>query len=72
MDKLLSQRPNAPLAGGPVGVVPFMFLAGEGAPAELKNMTDQLHSTLWSVGQLPISFFTGCGLYFAARLAAGS
>ncbi len=59
VDKLLSQRPNAPLAGGPVGVVPFMFLAGQGAPAALNNMTDQLHNTLWSTGQLPISFFTG-------------
>lgn len=59
VDKLLSQRPNAPLAGGPVGVVPFMFLAGEGAPATLNNMTDQLHDTLWKTGQLPISFFTG-------------
>lgn len=59
VDKLLSQRPNAPLAGGPVGVVPFMFLAGEGAPATLNNMTDQLHDTLWKTGQIPISFFTG-------------
>lgn len=59
VDQLLSERPNAPLAGGPVGVVPFMFLAGEGAPAALNNMTDQLHNTLWSTGQIPISFFTG-------------
>lgn len=59
VDKLLSERPNAPLAGGPIGVVPFMFLAGEGAPAELNNMTDQIHETLWTNGQLPISFFTG-------------
>ncbi len=59
VDKLLSQRPNASLNGLPVGVVPFMFLAGEGAPAALNNMTDQIHRTLWSTGELPISFFTG-------------
>lgn len=59
VDKLLSQRPNASLAGGPVGVVPFMFLAGEGAPAGVTNMTDQLHESLWSTGNLPASFFTG-------------
>lgn len=59
VDKLLSTRPNAALAGGPVGVVPFMFIAGEGAPSGMTNMTDQLHQTLWSVGQLNASFFTG-------------
>ena len=59
VDKLLSQRPNHVFQGGPVGVVPFMFLAGEGAPAALNNMTDQLHAALWSTGQLPIAFFTG-------------
>jgi hypothetical protein len=59
VDKLLSTRPNAPLAGGPVGVVPFMFLAGEGAPAGVTNMTDQIHETLWSTGSVPASFFTG-------------
>jgi hypothetical protein len=59
VDRLLSERPNASFVGGPVGVVPFMFLAGEGAPAALNNMTDQLHRTLWATGQLPIAFFTG-------------
>lgn len=59
VDKLLSERPNHSFTGGPVGVVPFMFLAGEGAPAGLTNMSDQLHSKLWSNGQLPIAFFTG-------------
>jgi hypothetical protein len=59
VDKLLSERPNHAFNGGPVGVVPFMFLAGEGAPAGLNNMTDQLHDQLWGAGQLPIAFFTG-------------
>ena len=59
VDKLLSTRPNAPLAGGPVGVVPFMFVAGEGAPAGMTNMTDQIHEVLWSTGQVNASFFTG-------------
>ena len=59
VDKLLSTRPNAPLAGGPVGVVPFMFVAGEGAPAGMTNMTDQIHQVLWSTGQVNASLFTG-------------
>lgn len=59
VDKLLSTRPNAALSGGPVGVVPFMFLAGEGAPAGLTNMSDQIHNALWKVGQLPASMLTG-------------
>lgn len=59
VDKLLSERPNATFVGGPVGVVPFMFLSGEGAPATFTNMSDQLHKTLWATGQLPIAFFTG-------------
>jgi hypothetical protein len=71
VDKLLSERPNHPFAGGPVGVVPFMFLAGEGAPAEFNNMTDQLHNTLWATGQLPIAFFTGNTADTTAVLATG-
>lgn len=59
VDKLLSTRPNASLAGGPVGVVPFVFLAGEGSPAGINNMTDQIHEALWSTGSLSASFFTG-------------
>jgi hypothetical protein len=59
VDKALSEKPNYAFNGGPIGVVPFMFLAGEGAPAALNNMTDQLHEKLWSTGQLPIAFFTG-------------
>jgi len=59
VDKALSTRPNATLAGGPVGVVPFMFIAGESAPAGMTNMTDQQHEALWSLGQLPVSMFTG-------------
>jgi len=59
VDQLLSQRPNTTFLGGPVGVVPFMFVAGQSAPATMTNMTDQLHNTLWSVGALPVSMFTG-------------
>ncbi len=59
VDKLQSQRPNAPFLGGPVGVVPFMFIAGQSAPDTMTNMTDQLHEALWSTGQIPLSMFTG-------------
>jgi hypothetical protein len=59
VDKLLSARPNSGIQGEGVGVVPFMFIAGESAPATVNNMTDQLHEALWSSGELPASMFTG-------------
>jgi hypothetical protein len=71
VDKFLSERPNATLGGSPVGVVPFMFVAGEGAPAGITNMTDQLHSTLWSTGSMSASMFTGNSSDTTAVLATG-
>ena len=71
VDKFLSERPNASLAGGPVGVVPFMFVAGEGAPAGITNMTDQLHNTLWATGSMPASMFTGNSSHTTTVLATG-
>ena len=59
VDKLLSTRPNASLGGGPVGVVPFQFLAGESSPATITDMTDQMHKLLWSTGFGPASIMTG-------------
>jgi hypothetical protein len=58
VDKLLSERPNAVFAGGPVGVVPFMFVMGKGGDG-LTNMTDQLHNALWNLGFISASFFGG-------------
>jgi hypothetical protein len=40
-------------------VVPFVFVANVGAPAGMTNMTDQLHESQWSTGQLPLSMYTG-------------
>jgi hypothetical protein len=71
VDKFLSTRPNASLTGGPVGVVPFMFIAGEGAPGGITNMTDQLHQTLWSTGSMPASMFTGNPADTTTVLATG-
>jgi hypothetical protein len=59
VDKLLSARPNANLGGGPVGVVPFMFVGGDNTPAGITNMTDQIHNTLWSLGSIPASMMSG-------------
>lgn len=59
VDKLLSARPNSAIQGEGVGVVPFMFVAGESAPAGVTNMTDQIHQTLWSNGEIPASVVTG-------------
>ncbi|RYD49413.1 MAG: hypothetical protein EOP85_01675 [Verrucomicrobiaceae bacterium] len=58
VDKLLSARPNSPIQGEGVGVVPFMFVAGESAPAAVTNMTDQIHASLWGSGELRASVFT--------------
>ena len=59
VDKLLSARPNANLGGGPVGIVPFMFVGGVNIPAGVTNMTDQIHNTLWSLGSIPASVMSG-------------
>lgn len=59
VDQAISNNPTPVLPGAPVGVVPFVFIAGVGAPAGLTNMTDQLHDAQWSTGQLPLSMYTG-------------
>jgi hypothetical protein len=55
----ISNTPTPALPGAPVGVVPFVFVANLGAPAGLTNMTDQLHDAQWSLGDLPLSMYTG-------------
>ncbi len=54
-----SNNPTPALNGTQVGVVPFMFLAQEGAPTGITNMTDQLFAALYSTGSTPLSTFTG-------------
>lgn len=54
----ISNNPVPALTGGGVGVVPFMFVAGKGAPAAVRNMTDQLHELIWSTGSVRASVFT--------------
>lgn len=54
-----SNTPSPALNGTQVGVVPFMFLAQEGAPASFTNMTDQLFASLYGTGSTPLSLFTG-------------
>jgi hypothetical protein len=53
VEKNLAGYPNASLGGGPVGIVPFMFVASRGAtPAQISNITTQSHNALWTRGQL--------------------
>lgn len=59
VDQAISATPTPALPGAPVGVVPFVFVANVGSPAGLTNMTDQLHESQWSTGQLPLSMYTG-------------
>jgi hypothetical protein len=59
VDQAISNTPTPALPGAPVGVVPFVFVANVGAPAGMTNMTDQLHESQWSTGQLPLSMYTG-------------
>lgn len=54
-----SNTPEPALNGTQVGVVPFMFLAQEGAPVGFTNMNDQLFAALYSTGAQPLSMFTG-------------
>lgn len=47
------------LDGTQVGVVPFVFLVNDGAPAGITNVTDQLFAAIYSTGSVPVSMFTG-------------
>jgi len=44
-------RPNTAFGGGAVGVTPFVFVAGEGTPSGVTNMTDQQHNYIWNNGE---------------------
>jgi hypothetical protein len=62
VDKALSNNPNANLGGGPVGVVPFQFVAQKGADslvAGIDNVTDQIVENIYSLGFAPASLFSG-------------
>jgi len=59
VDQAISNNPTPALPGAPVGVVPFVFIAGLNAPESFSNMTDQLHEVQWANGQLPLSMYTG-------------
>lgn len=48
-----------PATLGAVGVVPFKWVASNGAPASLTNITPQLAQALFGSGQAPLSLFTG-------------
>lgn len=43
----------------PVGIIPFYFVKNVGANAAIGNMTPQIAQNLWSVGYIPLAFFTG-------------
>src|SRR5215831_3477795 len=43
----------------PVGIVVFKFLANNGAPGGLTNITTQQARALWGAGTLSLAFFTG-------------
>lgn len=47
------------LSGGPVGVIPFLFVASESAPAGITNITDQQFIRLSVAGIVPASLLTG-------------
>lgn len=50
---LLDESPNSP-----VGIIPFVWVAGRGAPAGLSNITPQLAKALFGNGSLPLALFT--------------
>lgn len=51
--------PAPALEGTEVGVVPFVFLVNDGAPAGITNVTDQLMQAVYKSGFAPVSMFTG-------------
>ena len=59
VDKALSNNPTSNIVSEIVGIVPFMFVAGESAPVGVKNMTDQLHEYTWGNGEAVAAAYTG-------------
>jgi hypothetical protein len=50
----------ATLAATRVGVIPYQWVASEGTPATLNNMTPLIAQAQWKgLGTLPLSFYTG-------------
>jgi hypothetical protein len=60
-DTLQAATPfNSPvLTTIPVGVIPFKWVASNGAPAGLTNLTPSLAQALFGAGKLALSLFTG-------------
>lgn len=50
---------NPPLVDNRVAVVPFTWVANDGAPAALDDVTPLLARVLFSNGKVPLSMFTG-------------
>lgn len=78
--KALSTTPNAAFdaQSAPVGVQPFIYLLGQnnslaGAALynNISNISTQQHNSLWSLGQLPASIFTGNPADTQTALACG-
>lgn len=60
VEKDLAGYPTANVEGGPVGIVPFMFIASRGSTVEeISNITAQTHNALWSRGQMAASSLFG-------------
>lgn len=50
---------NPKLVDKIVGVAPYVWIANNGAPAGLNNITPQLAQALWGNGSTPLALFTG-------------
>lgn len=46
-------------ANSPVGIIPFYFVRNKGSVSGFGNMTPQIAQNLWSIGFIPLSFFSG-------------
>ncbi len=74
-DQYQSSTPfNAPpyvtLVYTTVGVVPFKWVASNGTPAGVTNITTQQAQSLWGAGEIPLAFFTGSSADHATKLFA--
>lgn len=60
VEQAAAGRPSASFAANAqVGVVPFVFVAGEGTPAAITNITDQQFTYIWSNGGSTAQVLTG-------------
>ncbi len=67
----ITPTPAPALTGQAIAVLPYVFVANPGAPTSLTNITDQVFSAQWSLGEMKLSAYTGNASHTSYVLTVG-